>query len=233
MKCFFIACLLLINFFAFSQGHTDAREYGINGKVKNIITYVYDSVTLENKQWIPVESAFVSRISYFFNESGNIDSMHRLVRLKEEGRDVLRRIIYQFINNKKAGYKEYDNHGLLETAGISWIDPFNYLTRVKYTDSDDATEIMNSLSSNYRDLRGEVRIFNSQGNVVYCSSYSNSLEGNIIINAVTTDCLEEKNREEHFIYQAPDSNNNPLVVITMDKKTSQPSMIRVRKIEYY
>lgn len=233
MRYLIVVYLLFGNLLAFSQSHTDAREYGINGRVRSIVTYVYDSVVLQDKEWVPVESAFVSRIIYFFNGSGNIDSMHHQIRIKEEGRDMLRRVIYQFVNNKRSGYNEYEGQRLLETASISWIDGFNYLTRVKYPDSDDIAEIMNSLSPDYRDLRGEVRIFNNEGNVVYCSSYANTLDGNIITSAVSTNCLDNTQREEEFIYLSPDINKNPLVVVALDKKTDRPTSIRVRQIEYY
>ena len=233
MKCFFLFWGLMFYYCSFSQEHSDAKEYGINGKVKQVVTYAYDSVILDKGEWIPVASAFNSRTTYFFNESGNIDSTHFLLRNKEEGRDIWRRVIYQFSNNKRSGYREYEERTLLETAVISWIDAFNYLTRVKYQDSDDITEIMNSLSPGYRDLRGEVRIFNNEGAMVYCSSYINTLEGNIISFAVSTDCMNEIQREEKFIYLTPDNNNNPLVVVALDKKSGDPKAIRVRKIEYY
>lgn len=230
---FLLLLLLGLGSMARAQDHTDLKEKGLNGPVKKVTSFVYDSARLENNEWIPVETSFHSRITYFYNNKGNNDSTHFLVRDKEKGHDTRLRTLYNFNNNKRSGYREFENNVLKETASITWIDDRNYLTRVKYPDTDDAAELMNSLDANYRDLRGEVRIFNGEGNMVYCSSYDNKLEGNLLTGVITVDCLSNEPESMEFIYGQPDENKNPVVIIAIDPSTRQPQKIWVRKIEYY
>lgn len=228
-----LAAFMGMTFLAFGQGHTDLKENGLEGRVRKVITYVYDSAYKENNEWLPLESSFHSRITYFYNQKGNNDSTHYLVRVKELGHDIQRRTIYTFSNDKRSGYREYENDDLVETASITWIDQHNYLTRARYTNTDEVAELMNALNDSYRDLRGEVRIFNAEGNMVFCSSYENKLEGNLLSSVLTMDCLSNDTSSSSFIYGQLDEYRNPVLVISIDPSNGKPQKIWVRKIEYY
>lgn len=222
---------LLASILFVSAQHTDTKEMGLEGKVKKIVTYVYDSAVLKNDLYIPVETSFVSRISYYFDPNGRLDSTHYLVRV-EEG-DMMLRIVYEFENGKRSGYKEYEQGKLKEEGSVMWLDPHNYLTRVKYSDREGGAELVNGLDPQFRDLRGEIRFFEEDGSISYCSSYENKLEGKKLLQTLTVDCQAQTESLRTFIYQETDSIKNPLIVIAINSKEQKPERIWIRKIEYF
>ncbi|MGZ5287305.1 MAG: hypothetical protein ACXWB9_08985 [Flavisolibacter sp.] len=232
MRCVFLLIMLVNVHFTLAQ-HTDAREMGLDGKIRKVTTYVYDSALLENEKYIPVETSFISRISYFFNAGGRLDSTHYLLRNVDEGRDVSLRIIYTFENGKRSGYKEYEQGKLKEEASVLWIDPYNYLTRIKYPDREGGAELINSLNPGFRDLRGEIRFFEEDGSVSYCSSYENKLDGKKLLQTITVDCSAQTESGRTFIYQETDPHQNPVIVIGMSSQAKKPERIWVRLMEYY
>ena len=232
MRCTFLLILILSIYSGYGQ-HTDTKEMGLEGKVKKVITYVYDSAKLEGEKYIPVETGFISRISYFFNPAGRLDSTHYLLRNEEEGKDVALRIVYSFENGKRSGYKEYEQGKLKEEASVMWIDANNYLTRIKYPDREGGAELINTLDPGYRDLRGEIRFFEEDGSISFCSSYENKLEGKKLLETITVDCAAQTESTRTFIYQESDSFKNPLIVIGMNSKDQKPERIWIRMIEYH
>lgn len=231
MRGLFLLMLLAHVLFVAAQ-HSDTKEMGLEGKVKKVITYVYDSALLENGQYIPVETSFVSRISYYFDPNGRLDSTHYQLRV-EDGRDMMLRIIYEFVNGKRSGYKEYEQGRLKEEGTVMWLDTHNYLTRVKYPDREGGAELVNSLDPQFRDLRGEVRFFEEDGNISFCSSYENKLDGKKLLQTLTVDCAAQTESLRTFIYQETDALKNPLIVIGLNGKDQKPERIWIRKIEYF
>jgi hypothetical protein len=70
----FIVSLLSFSF-SFGQTHNDLKEYGYKGKVKNITTYNYDTLSFDETNKIFDNRLWRNKIVYTFDTSGNFDTV--------------------------------------------------------------------------------------------------------------------------------------------------------------
>lgn len=231
MKSFVLLFGLIFLFLAGKSqgGHSDWKEMGLGGKVRQLTTRAYFSVVKSGDSWMPEDAdAYDGTRTYFFNPYGRLDSMH----YAEKGAPV-KRVIYRYHMGKKSGYDEFEGAVTTESANITWIDSLSFTIRIENFEDGSNTHIWQTLAPDFRDFKSEIRVFDEGGTTVFCSQNENKISSSQVNGALTTDCRSGQALEKRFLNKNPDPAGNATLIIQTIVGNDTPEVVLVREIQYY
>jgi hypothetical protein len=155
MKYTLSSLLSIFTFVLFGQ-HTDLKEFGYRGGVKEVRTKTF--VQFDPKTGNLTENVnLFSTVIFSVNKQGNFQEIKTI-----PGSDSLRftKNVYTFKDDKKVAMKSYDNQGKelkADTAIFRWINDKTYIVVYQY--NNRIVEITTMLNDEYRDYMGITHVY--------------------------------------------------------------------------
>jgi hypothetical protein len=155
MKYFLSSLCTLLVLIGHSQ-HSDLKEFGFRGKVKEVRTKTY--VYIDFKTGKPSDSLnHFSTVVFYVDEHDNFQEVKTISGIDST---VIVRNIYTFKDSKKSSMKSIDSDGneiKNESASFVWVDDKTYLLTL--LSHSRTYEMMIMLNEYYRDFKGVTQIF--------------------------------------------------------------------------
>jgi hypothetical protein len=234
VNCVSVLCFLFAVISAVHGQHTDLKEYGLKGKVKNITTYHYKDVMFSNGHWMPVAYDKYSYITiWHVNEEGFMDTtITKLVVHPDSLSSSM--LIYEMDNGKKVSGKYYSYRGIqTEQYQITWTDQYTYTMIATDTNGVKTWETTSWLNQDFRDSKGEYKSYEN-GKVVFQESYSDSLDqSGRLVEAEFDQVTDNKKYVVLYKHSEFDHYNNPLETTQINGTDGTIKKMTIRRIEYY
>jgi len=235
VRKFIIAICILASLTNTTFGqHTDLKEYGLKGKVKNILTMHYKDVMFFHGQWLPISfEKFSYSTDWHFNENGFLDTLKTSILVNSDSL-VTSILAYEFKNEKKISGKYFNYNGdVTELHKINWTDQYTYTTIATDTNGAKAFESTIWLSNDFRENKGDFKSYEN-GKLVFYEKYSDIFDSNgQLIKGEFTNIEENTNYFVLYNHIEFDENNNPIVTIQINITDWTIKKMTIRRIDYY
>lgn len=221
-----------------AQVFNNLTQMGLNGKIKTIINYSYDSQFYDNK-WnvvaISDKNNWKRHYEYHFLENGNFDSMYFESQLQNWNNEIV-------ITNRKYLYGA--NKMVIQKGGYKYaIDTFKLKILSDTSYQEDNIDIEGLLNRVITKLNKKGRL-ESTRSISYDSS--KKITGNEFITyminkdnlctkIITKDLITNKTKTDEFIVLETDISENPkkTKVITTNYDGRKTQYLLIREYKYY
>ncbi len=204
--------LICICFKINAQVFNNLTQMGLNGKVKTIINYTYDSLFFDNK-WNTVaisdKNNWKRHYEYHFLENGNLDSMYFETQLLYLNNDIIE-------SSRKYLYGA--NKMVIQKGGYKYsIDTFKFKILSDTSYQEDNIDDEGILQINITTLNNKGRLYST--NSISYDSQKNKIDeeftryvinnNNQCIKNITKDIENNKTNSVEFIILETDISENP------------------------
>lgn len=232
IKYLFFILLLCFSQFAFSQnsGYSQKKEYGLNGNVKSVTTYMVDV----SKYRIPTDTLNYSGKTYMtFNKNGDVILYNRSYNLPDY--NYVSKSIFKG-SGKNISYEE--DYWLKDFPKEHLKYQFVWTSDLEYkiTSVNDKTNTVRFISLN-KDFTVDKVIFKrdsytSEEKMTY--TYNENVLEKVVLNLTVTENEETKTSEDIRIVKSVDIYNNPTVFHFFKSVNSRvPTTVLFKYYEYY
>ena len=209
------------------SGPTDLNEYGLKGRIRTMKSMRYTTGEKINDDWKTEEKNLFGISEYFYNEVGNIDSIH--------GQRVFPDVIdhWTLVFTYQDILKETSVH--VEDSSVSvytWDGDKHYSTRTQIAENKYSIATT-TMDDSYREYLGTYKII-EDNQTVYSETYYNFFDENSNVSKTRT-VDHTNNATRTMLYQDRifDEKGNSIQFALIDSASGEVKNITKREFSYY
>lgn len=219
---------------SFAQGHSDLKEYGYKGNVRQITTYNYDTLSFDaGSLQIPDTSLWRNKLIYKFSRQGNLDTIEAFTKLPQFPDTVFYQLThYTYSDTGRFGYRRNNANEITDTIEYKWLTKTSYQI-IETSASGERTASKFNLNSLFRDKAGIWKVY-KYGKVEFGEKYVNEIDvNNRLLSSVKTAIPTGKKTNVYYTYLKFDKRGNAVVARLSNLKNRGTFRIIKRSFEYY
>jgi len=230
----FIVSLLSFSL-SFGQTHNDLKEYGYKGKVKNMTTYNYDTLSFDETNKIFDNRLWRNKIVYTFDTTGNLDTIFSYIQLPFTNDTVYTfKTAYTYSQQARIALRINGKNEVTDTVKFLWINDTTYQTIETAVKGQRKVLSDLFLNENYRDKCGKFTGYDDDNKIEYSENYENRINDNgLLTRSFKTNLLTHTTTIVSYQYFDFDKFGNPTKIWLSNFLDKKVIRIALREFEYY
>lgn len=233
MRLQFILYLIIISPNFFLAQSTDLKEYGLNGRVKQMSALHYEDVKIVNGKWTPLDrDQYKYKSVTYFNKEGNIDSIINTRPDLEHPYRIKNEFIYE--NGLKIGGYSYDFNGeRSQIYTIEWKTKRKYILTSKDVYGNPLFVLKSYLDRRFREKKSE-NIYYDHGKIIDHGKYKGYFDENgYLVKGKIYNLMKNEEHTTLYFHFGKDQFNNITNSVVINSTYGTDVSLMIRTIEYY